>query len=100
MIRDTVEKSALAAAVLGLVVWGGLPLVRHRHFDVPIVKGPGVTAVHRLSEFSPGLKGTLADTNVYVLEGREPGGRPCSSATRIRTSPRACSPSSSSSRMP
>lgn len=75
MTRDTVVKSVLAAGVLGLVVWGGLPLFRHRHFDVPIVKGPGVTSVRRLSEFSPGLKGTPADTNVYVLEGRQPGGK-------------------------
>jgi len=75
MNRDPLLKSALAAAVVGLVVWGGLPLVRHRRYDVPVVKGPGVTAVHRLSEYSPGLKGSLADTNVYVLEGREPGGK-------------------------
>src|SRR5512137_2895207 len=75
MSRDTIVKSALAAAVLALVVWGGLPLVRHRHYDVPVVKGPGVTAVRRLSEYSPGLKGTMADTNVYVLEGHEPGGK-------------------------
>jgi predicted deacylase len=75
MNRDPLVKSALAAAVLGLVIWGGLPLLRHRRYDVPVVKGPGVTAVHRLSEYSPGLKGTLADTNVYVLEGREPGGK-------------------------
>jgi predicted deacylase len=75
MSKDFVTKSALAAALLGLVVWGGLPLVRHRHFEVPVVKGPGVTAVRRLSEFSPGLKGTVADTAVYVLEGREQGGK-------------------------
>lgn len=75
MKKDTRLKSALAAVGLGLILWGGLPLLRHRRFDVPVVKGPGVTAVHRLSEFSPGLKGTAADTNVYVLEGREPGGK-------------------------
>jgi len=75
MTKDTLLKPALAAAAVGLVLWGGLPLLRHRRFDVPVVKGPGVTAVLRLSEFSPGLEGTVADTNVYVLEGREPGGK-------------------------
>lgn len=75
MKKDARTKSALAAVTLGLVLWGGLPLLRHRRFDVPVVKGPGVTAVLRLSEFSPGLKGTVADTNVYVLEGKEPGGK-------------------------
>ena len=42
---------------------------------VPIVAGPGVTRVVRLSDYGPGLKGTLADTWVYFLEGKEPGGK-------------------------
>jgi predicted deacylase len=69
------RKALLAAGFVALVLWGGWPLYRHRHFDVPIVKGPGVTDVRRLSEFSPGLKGTVADTWVFVLQGREPGGK-------------------------
>jgi predicted deacylase len=75
MKRDALFKTALAGAFLALCLWGGLPLIRHRRTDVPVVKGPGVTAVLRLSEFSPGLKGTAADTNIYVLEGKEPGGK-------------------------
>jgi predicted deacylase len=75
MKRDALSKTALAVAFLALCLWGGLPLARHRGFEVPIVKGPGVTAVRRLSEFSPGLKGTVADTNVYVLEGQQRGGK-------------------------
>jgi predicted deacylase len=75
MKRGGLVKSVLAGAFLGLVVWGGIPLARHRHFDVPIVKGPGVTSVVRLSEFSPGLEGTTADTLVFVLQGKEPGGK-------------------------
>lgn len=75
MKRDTLSKTALAVAFLALCLWGGLPLARHRGYEVPVVKGPGVTGVHRLSEFSPGLKGTAADTNVYVLEGKQPGGK-------------------------
>jgi predicted deacylase len=75
MTKDIGPKALLAAVLLGLVLWGGLPLRRHRHFEVPIIKGPGVTEVRRLSEFSPGLAGTPGDTNVYVLQGREPGGK-------------------------
>jgi predicted deacylase len=75
MNKDARLKSALAAAFVAFILWGGLPLFRHRHYSVPIVKGPGVTAVLRLSEYSPGLKGTVADTNIYVLQGREPGGK-------------------------
>ncbi|MBN1939624.1 MAG: succinylglutamate desuccinylase/aspartoacylase family protein [Candidatus Aminicenantes bacterium] len=42
---------------------------------MPVVAGPGVTRVFRLSEILPSLEGTVADTNVYVLQGREPGGK-------------------------
>ncbi len=75
MNKDLLYKATAAAAALGLALWGGLPLVRHRHHDVPVVKGPGVTAVRRLSEFSPKLAGTAGDTFVFVLEGQQPGGK-------------------------
>jgi len=75
MNKDALEKAFLAAVSLGLVLWGGLPLLRHRRHDVPIVKGPGVTEVRLLSEFSPGLAGTMADTSIFILRGREPGGK-------------------------
>jgi len=75
MNKDLLYKATAAGAALGLALWGGLPLVRHRHHDVPVVKGPGVTSVRRLSEFSPKLAGTAGDTFVFVLEGKEPGGK-------------------------
>ena len=53
----------------------GVQLYRHRHYMVPIVAGPGVTKVMKLSDFGEGLKGTMADTNVFFLEGKEPGGK-------------------------
>lgn len=42
---------------------------------MPIVAGPGVTKVTKLSDYSKGLKGTMADTNVFFLEGEEEGGK-------------------------
>jgi predicted deacylase len=75
MKREGLSKSLVAAATLALLVWGWLPLYRHRHFDIPVVEGPGVTRVIRLSDYSPGLKGTMADTSVFILEGKEPGGK-------------------------
>jgi predicted deacylase len=75
MKKDTLFKSVFSGAALGLALWGGLPLLHHRHHGVPVVKGPGVTAVLRLSEFSPKLAGTAGDTSVFVLEGKEPGGK-------------------------
>ncbi|MDR2301057.1 MAG: succinylglutamate desuccinylase [Deltaproteobacteria bacterium] len=38
-----------------------------------IVPGPGVTKVAWLSDYVPELKGSLADTRVFILEGQEPG---------------------------
>ena len=75
MRRELVLKAVLAALFSALLLAGGRPLYRHRHFGVPVVKGPGVTAVFRLSEWSPGLKSTSADTTVFVLEGKESGGK-------------------------
>ncbi len=75
MKREGLVKAAMAGAFLGLVLWGGPPLFRHRHYDVPIIKGPGVAAVLRLSDFSPRLKGTAGDTLIFVLQGKEPGGK-------------------------
>ncbi len=40
----------------------------------PIVRGPGVTKVAKLSDYFPKIENTIADTDVYFLEGKEPGG--------------------------
>ncbi|MBM3312136.1 MAG: succinylglutamate desuccinylase [Candidatus Aminicenantes bacterium] len=68
-------KIVLAVVVAALAVAGGWPLYKHRHFRVPVVAGPGVTKVLKLSDFVPRLKGSKADADVFVLEGREPGGK-------------------------
>jgi len=75
MKRPAIVKAVLIVVFLFFVIEGGLRLYRHRQFDIPVVAGPGVTRVGRLSDFGPGLKGTKADTLVYFLEGPEPGGK-------------------------
>jgi hypothetical protein len=75
MKRLGIIKGVLVLVFLVFLIQGGNRLYRHRHYDVPIVSGPGVTRVARLSDFGPGLKGTEADTWVYFLEGKEPGGK-------------------------
>ena len=42
--------------------------------DPPIYPGPGVTGQARLSDYFSGIDDTAADTDVYFLEGAEPGG--------------------------
>lgn len=42
--------------------------------DDTFYPGEGVTEIHKLSEWNSDLEGTVADTDVYFLEGEEPGG--------------------------
>jgi hypothetical protein len=41
---------------------------------LPIFPGPGVTEVRPLSAYFPAIKGSRGDTEVYFLQGPEPGG--------------------------
>lgn len=58
-----------------LLILGGQPLRRHRHFTMEIVCGPGVTDIRQLSDYFPAIKNTPADTPVFVLSGAEAGGQ-------------------------
>lgn len=75
MKHEKMFKMAAIVLTVGLLVIGGAPLYKHRHFETPVVEGPGVTRVAKLSEHIPRLEGTMADTNVFYLEGKESGGK-------------------------
>lgn len=75
MPRPWVTKSILLLIFTALTVLSGIQLYRHRHYNLPIVAGPGVTRVAKLSDFCQGLRGTAADTLVFFLEGKEDGGK-------------------------
>ncbi len=75
MSRNGITK-ALFVAITGVVTAvAGVQFYHHRHYRLPIVAGPGVTRVVDLSEYGEGLKGTMADTKVFFLDGKEPGGK-------------------------
>ena len=61
----------LAVVFLGV---SGKSFYDHRHLREPVVLGPGVTRVTTLGDYEPSLRGTVNDSQVYVLEGKEPGG--------------------------
>ncbi len=67
-------KLLVAGLTAAAVALAGAQLFRHRHFQMPIVTGPGVSRVVHLSDYCSGLKGTMGDTLVFFLEGKEPGG--------------------------
>jgi hypothetical protein len=75
MSRITVWKIFFAAFIAFLMAASAIPFYEQRHFRVPVVAGPGVTKVIKLSHFLPNLQGTAADTDVFYLEGQEPGGK-------------------------
>ncbi len=68
------RKIAVAAFGAALAVFAGLSFYRSRHLREPVVVGPGVTRVVKLGDYFAPIKGTVNDANVYVLEGKEPGG--------------------------
>lgn len=57
-----------------LMLFAGLSFHRSRHLKEPVVLGPGVTEVKRLSDYFDGLAGSINDAQVYVMEGKEAGG--------------------------
>jgi predicted deacylase len=75
MSRHWIIKTALLLIFAAVTVQSGILLYQHRHHQLSIVAGPGVTKVEKLSQYCSGLKGTMADTNVFFLEGKEPGGK-------------------------
>ncbi len=69
------KKTGIAMIFLSLVVafLAGKEFLKMREPE-PIVKGEGVTSMMKLSDYLPSLKGTTGDSDVYVFQGKEPGG--------------------------
>jgi predicted deacylase len=69
-------RSSLASLVIVpvLLLAGGTPVRVTAPVSHDIRPGPGVTAERMLSAYLPALVSTPGDTQVYVLEGAQPGG--------------------------
>jgi predicted deacylase len=72
MIKTRKALFAFVGAVL--IVLAGKSFYASRRLKEPAVAGPGITKVRKLSESFQGIKGSVNDANVYVLEGKKPGG--------------------------
>jgi hypothetical protein len=68
------RKFTLIALGLVLIVFAGVSFYESRHLKEPVVLSQGVTQVKKLSDYFPGIKRTINDSNIYVLEGAKPGG--------------------------
>lgn len=74
MKKHTITAIVSLAAALAVTVYSGINFLQARVVPDPI-PGPGVTRVEKLSKYFSGIEGTNADTNVYVMEGAQPGGK-------------------------
>lgn len=68
------RKSIFCALGLALMAFAGASFYQSRHLKEPVVLSPGVTQVKKLSDYFSGIKGTINDSNAYILEGSKPGG--------------------------
>ncbi len=66
----------LVAVVLTLicVIYAGYQFYEHRNFAETVVIGEGVTEVKKLSDYYEPLKDTINDCNIYIFDGKRPGG--------------------------
>lgn len=69
-----VRKTILAALAAALLAAAGWSFSAHRALQEPVVLGPGVASVKKLGDYFEGVRGTVNDINLYVIEGQEPGG--------------------------
>jgi hypothetical protein len=67
------RKSIITIIGLALLVSSGVSFYRSRHLKEPVVLGPGVTDVRHLGDYFAGIKGGINDSNIYFLDGKEPG---------------------------
>jgi hypothetical protein len=68
------RKIVIAGLGAALAAFAGLSFYHSRHLREPVVPGPSLARVAKLGEYFGGVRGTVNDLNVYVLEGVEPGG--------------------------
>jgi len=74
MSRSGAVKTLFVVVIAAVAAAAGAQFYQHRHHRLPIVAGPAVTRVVNLSHYGAGLANTMADTKVFFLQGREPGG--------------------------
>lgn len=59
--------------LVAIIVYSSVIFASQFKKDV-IVPGPGVTGTGSLSDYLPNLENTPVDTDIYYMEGKEPGG--------------------------
>jgi len=76
MSKQKITAWSIMAVVVVVGIVTGLSFISMWERDV-IIAGPGVKEVKRLGEYFTDFKDSPADTDIYILEGEEPGGTVC-----------------------
>ena len=74
MSTNSIRKIVIICVSIVIMVIAGRDFLIGLYQKEPIVKGPGVTEVSKLSDYFQDLKGTSGDTEVFIMEGEEEGG--------------------------
>ncbi len=70
---EIIRKLIFAAAGAVLLFFAGSEFYSHRNMKEQVVLGEGVTGVKKLGDYFEGIRGTINDCNIYIMEGKEPG---------------------------
>ena len=75
-MNSTAKQRKWLFGLIFLVVFilAGISFYRSRHLPEPVVLGEGVTEVKKLSDYFPGIKGSINDARIYVLGQEGEGG--------------------------
>lgn len=72
--KQTILNVAVLLAVVLVCALAGKDFMRMHVPDAIATTNPSLTETKMLSDYSPSLKGTEADTPIFVLKGEKPGG--------------------------
>lgn len=73
--RNLAIVKIVSCVLVGIaLIISGVEFYNHRNFKEPVVVGSGVTEVKTLGDYFAPLKGTINDTNIYIIDSGVPGG--------------------------
>ncbi len=71
---DVYKKNYHNIAGIDSYDFAGVSFYQSRHLKEPVVTSTEKTKIKKLSAYFTGVKSTINDSNVYILEGEQPGG--------------------------
>lgn len=72
--KTNLLNSLIIIVVMGVIIIYSAGIFASQFNKDVIVKGAGVTSMGLLSDYLPNLKNTFGDSDIYYMEGKEPGG--------------------------